>query len=144
MILPDVNVLVFAYRREAARHADYAAWLADAAAGPEELALTELTVSGFVRIVTNPRILADPAPAAQALAFLDELRAARSARWITSSDAVHGAFGEIVESDRQVRGNLVPDAWLAALAIAHGARIATADRGFARFARLRWFDPASA
>ncbi|MGN6200410.1 PIN domain-containing protein [Humibacter sp.] len=40
--------------------------------------------------------------------------------------------------------NLVPDAYFAAMCLAHGARLATADRGFARFAGLDWFDPASA
>ncbi|MSO38191.1 MAG: PIN domain-containing protein [Acidimicrobiia bacterium] len=51
------------------------------------------------------------------------------------------AFTEITSKDRQIRANLVPDAWLAALALSHGCRIATTDRGFGRFNRLEWFDP---
>ncbi len=50
----------------------------------------------------------------------------------------------LVADDPQVRANLVPDAYLAAVAITHNARIATRDRGFARFPGLRWFDPVAA
>ena len=51
-------------------------------------------------------------------------------------------FDAFIDDDAQLRANLVPDAWLAAVAKAHGCRLATADRGFARFAVLDWFDPA--
>ncbi len=60
------------------------------------------------------------------------------------TDSVWANFAVLVNDDTQLRGNLLPDAWLAALAKAHGCRLATADRGFARFAGLDWFDPARA
>jgi predicted nucleic acid-binding protein len=78
----------------------------------------------------------------EALAFVDPVRRAPRRRWVGVTEAVWTTFSALVDSDPQVRGNLVPDAWLAALALAHGCRIATADRGFGRFRGLDWFDPA--
>lgn len=141
MILPDVNVLVYAFRREAPEHEAYARWLTAVLAGHEELALCDPVLTGFVRIVTNPRIVAEPAPAATALTFVDQLRAAPRARWLAGGASAWERFAALVRDDRAVAGNLVPDAHLAAVALAHGARLATADRGFARFAALDWFDP---
>lgn len=142
IVLPDVNVLVYAFRRESSLHESYAAWLADLLGGAGEIGVTEGTLTGFLRIVTNPRIYADPAPTTHALAFVDVVRRARRRTWVGVTDAVWTTFSRLVDSDHQVRGNLLPDAWLAALALAHGCRIATADRGFARFNGLDWFDPA--
>jgi predicted nucleic acid-binding protein len=90
VILPDVNVLVYAFRQEAPEHESYAAWLDEVVEGPEELALHDLPLAA---------------------------------------------------GDRALGGNLTPDAYLASLALTHGCRLATADRGFARFPALRWFDP---
>jgi toxin-antitoxin system PIN domain toxin len=142
IVLPDTNVLVYAFRRESSLHERYAAWLAGLLGGADEVAVTEGTLTGFLRIVTNPRIYADPAPTSDAMEFVDAVRGARRRRWIGVTDAVWTTFSALVENDPQVRGNLVPDAWLTALALAHGCRIATADRGFARFDGLDWFDPA--
>lgn len=141
LILPDVNVLVYAYRREADEHERYAAWLSDLVAGRDDLGLVESTLLGFVRIVTNPRTAADPAPTAEALAFVLALRSGPRVRWLTPTAATWEALAAIIGVDPMVRGNLVPDAWLAAYAISNGARLATADRGFARFDGLDWFDP---
>ncbi len=143
MILPDVNVLVSAFRREAEHHEGYATWLARMVAGAEELALHDSVLAGVARLVTNPKIFADPAPLPVTLEFLARIRGARRARWLTSGDAAWIEFGELARADRGLRANLVPDAFLAALARAHGCQIATADRGFARFPGVRSFDPAA-
>jgi hypothetical protein len=143
VILPDVNVLVYAFRREAAQHEAYAAWLSKLVSGTEELALTETALTGFLRIVTNPKIMATPAPMPLALRFTDALRAAPRARTVTAGAATWSRLAEWADGDPHIRGNLVPDAWLAALAHTHGARVATADRGFARFPGLEWFVPVS-
>jgi len=87
VILPDVNVLVYAFRQESVRHTAYADWLAGLVSGEDELALNDQVLGGFVRIVTNRRIYTDPAPTATALAFVDALRAARRARWLPAGDA---------------------------------------------------------
>lgn len=144
MILPDVNVLVYAFRREAEHHERYATWLAGVIAGADELALHDVVLASMARIVTNPRIFADPAPMSATLDFLSRVRAARRARWLPPSSVTWDELDQLTRQDRGIRGNLVPDAHLAALALAHGCRIATADRGFARFPGLTCFDPAAA
>lgn len=144
MILPDVNVLVYAYRREAQNHATYASWLTAVVAGQDELALADHCLTGFLRIVTNPRILAEPAPTSDALRFVDRLRAAPRGRPLAATSATWEVLGAHVSQDHGIRGNLVPDAYLAALAVSHGCRLATSDRGFARFPALNFFDPANA
>lgn len=141
MILPDVNTLVYAYRREADDHEAYAKWLSGIVAGAEELALVDHCLTGFLRIVTNPRIFEDPAPMSDAIGFVTRMRSARRARKLSSTTATWSAFAEMISKDRGIKANLVPDAYLAALAISHGCRIATADRGFARFDTLDFFDP---
>lgn len=141
MILPDVNVLVYAFRDDAEQHEPYARWIQETVAGAEAIAISDAVLSGFVRVVTHPRLVDPPAPTSRALEFVDWLIAAPGAHWVAPGAAVWATFATLAE-DRGIRGNLVPDAYLAALCIAHGARLATADRGFARFERLRFFDPA--
>ncbi len=143
MILPDVNVLVYAFRREAPQHERYASWLARMVSGADELALHDTVLTGVARFVTNPRIFAEPAPMPVTLEFLARLRGALRVRWLPSGDAAWTEFERLAHRDRGLRGNLVPDALLAALARTHGCRIATADRGFARFPGVRSFDPAN-
>ena len=143
MILPDVNVLVYAFRREAGQHEAYASWLAGVVDGADELALHDASLSGFVRIVTSPRFLEDPAPTRAALDFVDRLRGAARARWVPAGHQAWQRLGSLVGGDSGIRGNRVPEAHLAGVALAHGCRLATADRGFARYPGLRWFDPAA-
>lgn len=143
MILTDVNVLVYAFRKEADEHERYAEWLHGVVRGTEELALHDLPLAGFVRIVTNPRILADPAPTTTALDFVDRLVSARRSRWLPGGPLPWKRLRELASEDRALRGNLMPDAFLAALAIVNRCRLATADRGVARFPGLDWFDPAA-
>jgi hypothetical protein len=81
-----------------------------------ELGLPESLLLGTVRIVTSPRIMADPAPTTVALRFVEALLDAPSARLLAPTAATWSRFRNIVSSDPQVRGPLVPDAWLAALA----------------------------
>ena len=141
MILPDVNVLVYGFRREYAEHEGYRAWLHDVLSGSEDLALADPVLTGFIRIVTHPRIFESPASVTEALGFTDALRASRVARPVSSSPAVWAQLSDLASSDRMLRGNLVPDAFLAAIAVATGARVATADAGFGRFPQVAWFDP---
>lgn len=143
MILPDVNVLVYAFRPSTERHKIYGRWLSALVGGADELALHDLVLAGFVRVVTNPRIFPQGAPVAAALELVTWLRGAPRIRWVPSGQATWDAFDRLVADDPGIRGNLVPDAHLAASAVAHGARLATADRGFARFPGLRFFDPAA-
>lgn len=141
MILPDVNVLIHAFHERSDRHRIYANWLNAVRNEGEELLLPDSVLLGFLRIVTSRRIYEDPAPMDQAAAFTSALRGGRRARTVEDVRSVWSAFDQLVGPDRQIKGNLVPDAYIAAVAISHKARVATRDRGFSRFPGLTWFDP---
>ena len=133
--------MVYAFKSVSPQHREYRSWLDTVVNGDEPLALTSEAIVGFVRVVTNPKIFADPAPTVEAVAFASVLAAARGAAWLPPTQSTWEVFRRVASEDRQVRANLVPDAWLAALALSHGCRLATADRGFGRFDGLDWFNP---
>lgn len=136
MILLDVNVLVEAGHRDAARHAASSAWVTDVLAGPRPVAVPDVVATGVLRLLTHRRVFADPASPRAALRFIEAVRAAPASVAISPTTATWRTFHELVHSDDQIRGNLIPDAWLAALALSHGAAVATRDRGFARYPGL--------
>ena len=140
MILADVNVLIHAHREDDERHGEYAAWLERQATSATAFAVSELILSSFVRIVTNPRIFKVPTPLSDALKFANTVRELPNAVPVSPGERHWGIFTRLCEAV-DARGNLVPDAYLAALAIEAGAEWITADRGFARFPRLRWSHP---
>ena len=101
-------------------------------------------LTGFLRLVTNPRIFSEPAEMSEALSFTSTLQQSPNCRTIHPSSATWDRFAAFATRDPYIVGNLVPDAWLASIATASGARLATAYAGFARFERLRWFNPVQA
>ena len=142
MIVPDVNILVYAFRADAPEHDAYASWLNDAIIR-EPIGVSDTILSGFVRIVTHPRITTAPAPIEAAMSFTSSLLAAPRTQWVTAGAPTWERLGALATDDSGIRGNLVPDAYIAALCLTNGARLATRDRGFGRFPHLTWFDPAS-
>ena len=140
MVLPDVNVLVSAYRTDAPAHTVCRAWLESTVHGDEAFAVAELVLSGFLRIVTHPRVFARPTPVDAALEFAHALRAQPHCIQVTPG-ARHWSIFERLCRDADARGNLVADAYLAALAIESGCEWVTLDRDYARFAGLRWSTP---
>ncbi len=143
MILPDVNILIYAFHEAAPKHRLYSDWLDSVRQSGDDLLLPAAVLTGFLRIVTNPRVIAAPPSAAQAMTFVTALIRGVGVRQVFDESAVWQSFSGLIDGDPQIRGNLVPDAYLAAVAISHGALLASNDRGFARFLGLRWFDPAS-
>jgi len=140
MILLDVNVLVYAFRGDIPRHAEYRAWLLAASAGDTACGASDAVLSGFIRIVTHPRIFTPPAQVEDALGFIDKLRARPSYVHVVPGRRHWRIFDHLC-CEAGAKGNLVPDAYLAATALEVGAELATADRGFARFRGLRWQHP---
>ena len=140
MLLPDVNILVYAFREDAPRHAEYKAWLHEQLNGYEPIGLSDVALSGVLRILTHPRIFVPPTPLSNALAFVSALRARRNCVIIAPA-ARHWEIFTALCISAAVKGNLVPDAYFAALAIEHGCEWITADRGFARYPGLRWRHP---
>ena len=140
MILPDVNVLVLAHRRDQDDHDRVRSWLEDEVNSDRPFALADLVVAGFVRVVTHPRIFNRPTKLDAALAFVDGLVEQPTCVPV-SAGPKHWPILRRVLRAADARGNLVPDAHLAAISIELGATVATRDRGFARFADVRWLDP---
>jgi toxin-antitoxin system PIN domain toxin len=140
VLLPDVNVLVYAHRAESPDHARYAEWLCALAEGDEPYAVSDLGCASFVRIVTNPKIWEDPTTLDDALRFTAQLRGRSNARALTHGPASWDLFVRFCNAAR-ARGKLVADAYHAALALEHGCEFVTADADFARFPGLRWRHP---
>jgi toxin-antitoxin system PIN domain toxin len=136
----DVNVLIYAHNADDPRHGEYSSWLRDAVNGDRPFGLSSLVASSFLRIVTHPKVLAKPLDMEQALAVIEPLRTAPA---VVAMDPGPRHWSLFAKLCRQVtaRGNTVPDAYLAALAIEHDAEWYTADRGFARFPGLRHRHP---
>ena len=132
MRLVDVNVLVYAHRLDAPRHADYAAWLRDLLAGQEPYGISDLVLSGFLRIVTNPKVFRQPTPMDTALDFAGVIRSQPNCVPVEPGQRHWDLFAGLCRS-AGVKGNLVPDAYLAALAIESGSEWITTDRDFSRF-----------
>jgi|SRR5712671_5901436 len=140
MILIDVNVLVYAHRPDAHEHTRYRNWLEEALNSGEVCGFSELALCGMVRIITHPRIYPDPTPIELALRFANELREHDACIAVSPGERHWGIFARLCEA-AGAKGNLVSDAYFAALAIESGADWITADRDYARFPGLRWRHP---
>jgi toxin-antitoxin system PIN domain toxin len=140
MILPDVNVLIYAFREDAPGHAAYRAWLLGRLEAPEAFGLSELVLSGVLRVLTHPQVFNPPTPLDRALEFVDALRSQPNAVVLRPADRHWELFTRLCR-DARVKGNLVADAYHAALALEHGCEWITTDRDYARFRGLRWRHP---
>ncbi len=140
MLFLDVNVLVGAQRNDDSPLSHrMRTWLDGALTGPETIGVSDLALSAMVRIVTHPRVFSTPAAPAEALAFAQALIAAPQVMIVRPGPRHWEIFTGLV-AEHRLRGNDVPDAYYAALALEQGATIVTADRGFARFG-VRTLDP---
>ena len=142
MRLPDVNVLVYAFRDAAPDHERYRAWLEATVDAEEPFAVADVVLSGFVRLATHPRIFDPPASLEEAFGFARALRGSPTAVLVAPGPRHFDLFEKLCR-DGGARGNLVSDAYLAALVIESGSELVTTDRDFARFPGLRWRHPLS-
>lgn len=132
MLLCDVNVLVHAQRNESGEDGVARQWLEDALNAHEAVGVSELVLSAMTRIVTHPRVFAEPSRPIEAIAFADAVLEAPAAS-VVRPGARHWAIFRDLVTDGRLRGNDVPDAYLAAIALEAGARMVTRDSGFKRF-----------
>lgn len=140
MILLDVNILVHAHREDADRHREIKTWLQSALREPPGVAVSELALSGCLRIITHPKVFKRPTPLLHALEFLEDFRSREQVHLLGPGAGHWKIFTELCRRG-DARGNLVPDAFHAALAIELGCEWVTLDRGFARFPGLKWRHP---
>lgn len=140
MRLVDVNVLVYAFREDAPGHVAHRAWLEELVYSDEAYAVADQVLAGFLRIVTHPRVFHPATPVEAGLAFANAFRNRPNAVPVAPASRHWGIFARLCQ-DVGARGNLVPDAWLAALAIEQGCEFITTDGDYARFPGLRWRHP---
>jgi toxin-antitoxin system PIN domain toxin len=140
LILIDVNVLVYAFREDAPGHRGFKRWLEDVINADAGYAVSELVLGGFIRVVTHPRIFDPPAKLTDALGFCEALRSQPNCTLVGPGPRHWEIFTDLCRRV-SARGNLVPDAYLAALAIETGSEWITTDGDFGRFPGLRWRQP---
>jgi uncharacterized protein len=139
-MLVDANILVFAVNEAAPEHDRAAAWLEACLNGNRRVGLPWESLTAFVRLVTNPRVVSRPLSPEDAWDIVESWLAMLVA-WVPAPTERHAdVLGDLVRRYR-LTGNLVPDAHLAALAIEHGAEVISADTDFARFSEVRWSNP---
>jgi len=140
MLIPDVNILVYAYREDAPQHQRFKEWLEDLVNGDEAYGVSDLVFSEFLRIVTHPSVFDPPSPLGDALSFIEDLKAQPNCVEITPGARHWDIFARLCQRSG-VRGNLVLDAYLAALVIESGSEWITTDGDYGRFLGLRWRRP---
>ena len=140
MILPDVNLLLYAYDESSPFHARAKAWCEGLMNGPEPVILLPAVVFGFVRIATHPRVFLEPMSVAEAAGHVRSWLARRHVR-------LHEMLAEDVERALRLleaagtAGNLTTDAQIAAVALRLDAEVHTADLDFGRFPKVRFRNP---
>lgn len=139
MIFPDVNMLLYAYDRNSTLHLEAKQWL-EQTLSEQEVFFSWQTITGFLRILTHPSILKNPAPLSEAVQVVSD--------WLERENTHLVSFGKrnwplfakmLIES--QATGNLVMDAHVAAMAASCGATVASTDRDFTRFPGLQFTNP---
>ena len=140
MILPDVNVLIYAFRSDAKDHRKYKAWLEDVVNSSAAYGIAPQVLGSVVRICTHVRIFQRPSAVREVFDFCRALQEPPNATVLTPGDRHWGIFEDLCERSKAT-GNLVQDAWFAALALESGCEWITTDRDYARFPGLKWRAP---
>jgi len=140
MVLLDVNVLVYAHRQDAPNHQAYFNWLEALVNSDQAYSLSDLVLSSFIRVVTHPRVFSPPSTTSQALTFVQELRTQPNCVVVMPGERHWDIYCRLCQ-EAEVKGNLVPDAYLAALAIESGSEWSTTDRDYSRFPGLHFRHP---
>jgi toxin-antitoxin system PIN domain toxin len=140
MLLPDVNILVYAQREDLPAHASAKSWLESSLNSGEPVGLFDPTLASFLRIVTNRRIFKVPTPLPMALFFIETMRVASAARPLNAGANHWEIFARLCR-ETNAGGDDVPDAYLAALAIENDCEFISTDGGFSRFSGLKWRKP---
>jgi uncharacterized protein len=140
MILPDVNVLIYAFRQDAAQYPLCRAWLNQVVLGDSRFGISPLVLSGVVRVATNPRAYNPPSAIDDAFGFCEDIIGQPNCHVVEPGERHWEIFKRLcIETD--TRGPRVTDAWFAALAIEWDCDWITLDRDYARFPGLKWHVP---
>jgi toxin-antitoxin system PIN domain toxin len=140
VILVDANLLIYAHSSNFPQHVAAREWLDEQINGLAQVGLPWPCLLAFLRITTNPRMFARPNPMAKAWEQVSAWLACEPV-WTPGPTERHAGVLAALLAQQGVRGDLVSDAHLAALAIEHGLTLCSADNDFSRFANLRWLNP---
>jgi toxin-antitoxin system PIN domain toxin len=140
VIVPDLNLLVHAYNAESKDHSAARTWWEALLTGDTPVGLPWIVVLGFLRLVTQRRLLTNPYPADEACAIAESWLARPNVQLLHPGDR-HAELLFGLMRALGTAGNLTTDAHLAALALEHGAELQSTDADFGRFAGLRWVNP---
>jgi uncharacterized protein len=140
VILADVNVLIYAFRSDSPGHERFRAWLESVVNGLEVYAISPQILCSVIRIVTHPGIYRYPSSLEDAFAFTRVLLEQPHATLVLPQEN-HWTIFESLCRESAASGNIIQDAWLAALAIESGCEWITVDKDYARFKGLRWRTP---
>ena len=140
MIVPDVNLLLYAEVDAFAQHVSARRWWEDLLGGSRQVGLASVAVFGFLRIATNRRVFMEPMAVDDAIA--------RVRRWLEQPNVSflvpgtrHFEIAFRLLGELGTGANLTTDVQLAAHALEHAGEVHSNDRDFARFDGLRWLDP---
>jgi toxin-antitoxin system PIN domain toxin len=140
VILVDVNVLVNAFRADAVQHDLCRTWLVSVVNGGTRYGMSPQALASLVRVVTHPKVFRVPSSVTEALRFCQRLLDSPLCMAIVPRENHWGIFSQLCRATA-VRGNLVSDAWFAALAIESGCEWITLDKDYRQFPGLRWRSP---
>jgi toxin-antitoxin system PIN domain toxin len=139
-MLVDANLLLYAVDESSSWHARAKTWLEDVLNGPRRVGLPWPSLVAFVRIATHPRATERPLTGESAWNVVADWLACDNA-WTPQPTPRHArVLGDLI-SGHDLRGNLIVDGHLAALAIEHGLQVCSADSDFARFNEINWLNP---
>jgi toxin-antitoxin system PIN domain toxin len=140
MIVPDINLLLYAYDSESSFHAEAAGWWQECLSGAELVGLPQVVAFGFLRIGTNRRAFQNPMSSTEAAGHIRSwIEQPNVELLVPGKDHIEQVLSLV--GTLGVAANLVTDAQIAALTIANDALLHTADSDFARFPGLCWFNP---
>ena len=142
MILADVNVLIYAFRKDSVRHAVCKPWRDNIIAGDAQFGVSPLVLSAVARIATNPRIFKHPSPIEEVLAYCDNLLNQPHCEIVQPGER-HWTIFKRLCVEAGMRGPRITDAWFAALAIERACTWITYDRDYARFPELDSREPSA-
>jgi uncharacterized protein len=140
MILPDINLLIYAHNSRAIHHARALCWWNECLQGHDGVDLAWVVILGFVRIATHPKVFANPMPVQDALGRVEEWLSLPHVRLVYPPDRHFQTWSNLLNRIGTA-GNLTTDAHLAALAMDRGLVLYTTDADFARFPGLKWCNP---
>ncbi len=136
----DANLLLYAYNEDAPQHEKSKRWLETSFSSPEMFGLSWQVITAFLRISTNPRSFPLPFTLDEATEIVEDWLAQPQVIILVPTDAHWKIFNRLI-LEGQTNGAMMMDAHLAALTIEHGAILATTDRDFSRFSKLKTVNP---